>query len=881
MMTTDAVHGANEHFAMMSRPQIGIDRLPVRRQSNEPKEAMNCKSCRKRKIKCTRVRPSCEACQVFNCACIYDAIPKKRGPKTDVLEALLKRVNGLEKRLKDEKKPDNLETEEQQASGPQQAERPDGVILEAQTRIQDEPVEVSPAIEAVEQPTTQQTEQRIDREFPRITAQTPSQPFQQAQPVTDTLLDTYFTRVHGKPYYILDEQATRQKVRESRMPRFLLHAIYAISVRYSTRLYGDHVAASTYCQEYALQSRAEIDVDEPTIEHLQALLLLAMTAFKSGKGKKSYMLLTHAVGMAFGLSLHRELPSQLRIASAEREGRRKLFWTCYLMDRFMVAGSKRPSLISDESVCLRLPAWLLSESHIWHDGSFFRNGSTLPYEAGVSNAGQGSGAMLVKIARVLGVTNRYLAAGGVKGDSHFPWHAQSTLSQIRSDLDEWAAETQHAYITIEGLFARPDAPALVLSKLIYHLVYCLVYRPFLPVDLAELSGTGQHQSWQIEATNLCFGHANAIAELIEYGKSAPLVDWPSFVGYCICTAGTIHVHGAHYMTLRAGDVFAHSAEYLSREMSQLHELRHLWTGVQHQRETLQAVYASHSQLVKSLSTSPLRFSPVFQMEDFFDRYPGSYIDGSHCSFTDVDPASLNDGMLPYNGYDTSSIGTWPVNTTVDMQTLPLVPTQYMTQNQMPDIVRKPKRRRMTAATMPSPASVGMNTSPAHRRISAGTTMPDPQPHHIQPLQTQQPTSQRDSHNTDNPATANLDPSQIPGLTQHHTLTLPALSPCYTYSPHDPFPPLPNPKDLGSESYIYNNIWLGGDYEHETNIYTHGGTFLEQQQTPGGFSQGVESAHTDSMDRDPFLSLLEQLAQGEGSGGGEGLSELDFYLSGQG
>jgi len=36
-----------------------------------------------------------------------DAVPKKRGPKTDVLEALLKRVDGLEKRLKDEKKSDS------------------------------------------------------------------------------------------------------------------------------------------------------------------------------------------------------------------------------------------------------------------------------------------------------------------------------------------------------------------------------------------------------------------------------------------------------------------------------------------------------------------------------------------------------------------------------------------------------------------------------------------------------------------------------------------------------------------------------------------------------------------------------------------------------
>jgi hypothetical protein len=38
---------------------------------------------------------------------ILDAVPKKRGPKTDVLEALLKRVDGLEKRLRTEEGPDS------------------------------------------------------------------------------------------------------------------------------------------------------------------------------------------------------------------------------------------------------------------------------------------------------------------------------------------------------------------------------------------------------------------------------------------------------------------------------------------------------------------------------------------------------------------------------------------------------------------------------------------------------------------------------------------------------------------------------------------------------------------------------------------------------
>jgi hypothetical protein len=81
---------------MSARPQVGIERLPVRRMSNEPRESMNCKSCRKRKvghgleeifrvadnfskIKCNRLRPTCEACQVFQCPCIYGAQSVIRG----------------------------------------------------------------------------------------------------------------------------------------------------------------------------------------------------------------------------------------------------------------------------------------------------------------------------------------------------------------------------------------------------------------------------------------------------------------------------------------------------------------------------------------------------------------------------------------------------------------------------------------------------------------------------------------------------------------------------------------------------------------------------------------------------------------------------------
>ena len=42
---------------VLPRPQIGIERLQARRASNEPKEAMNCKSCRKRKVRIAVGKP--------------------------------------------------------------------------------------------------------------------------------------------------------------------------------------------------------------------------------------------------------------------------------------------------------------------------------------------------------------------------------------------------------------------------------------------------------------------------------------------------------------------------------------------------------------------------------------------------------------------------------------------------------------------------------------------------------------------------------------------------------------------------------------------------------------------------------------------------------
>jgi hypothetical protein len=65
-----------------------------------------------------------------------DAVPKKRGPKTDVLEALLKRVDGLEKRLHSEGKSDGTEGEMELSSGEEASTdiKPSPAVPTPQTR---------------------------------------------------------------------------------------------------------------------------------------------------------------------------------------------------------------------------------------------------------------------------------------------------------------------------------------------------------------------------------------------------------------------------------------------------------------------------------------------------------------------------------------------------------------------------------------------------------------------------------------------------------------------------------------------------------------------------------------------------------------------------
>lgn len=87
----------------------------------------------------------------------------------------------------------------------------------------------------------------------------------------------------------------------------------------------------------------------------------------------------------------------------------------------------------------------------------------------------------------------------------------------------------------------------------------------------------------------------------------------------------------------------------------------------------------------------------------------------------------------------------------------------------------------------------------------------------------------------------------------------------------------------SPPYSYSSINQPESYDPMFGIphmgFGYGNVNVHEGMTPGARSAGESTGTTaTSEEKDPFLSLLEQLAENEHSRGGP--SELDYFLSGQ-
>jgi Fungal specific transcription factor domain len=329
--------------------------------------------------------------------------------------------------------------------------------------------------------------------------------------------------------------------------------------------------------------------DEPTMEAVQTHLLLSMAHYGIGNGKDSsrslgipscimlWLTIGSAILLVFEMELHREpaLNTRSPLSLMDRELRRRCFWTCYVLDRFLVCGSNRPMLIHDHDIKLRLPSSQDSFSQGEPiEGPFF---SATAFSSSTAALGpQSAESAFIGIVAILGRATAYLQHGGVKGDTHFPWHSNSKLASLRGELAVWYSSMPN---TFQQAGIERNASMTLLTISCYHLIHCLVFRDFLPVDYqresSDTSTAAVHRTWQAETAEACISNANEIGNALQLAQTGTDAI-PPFAGFCAFIAATIHLHGWHW---NIPQISSGSKDYLTFELRFLLDMKRMWAGL--------------------------------------------------------------------------------------------------------------------------------------------------------------------------------------------------------------------------------------------------------------------------------------------------------------
>lgn len=229
---------------------------------------------------------------------------------------------------------------------------------------------------------------------------------------------SFLPRLRSATASLTESAATSAPNRMAReaMPgwEMLLLGLLALTARFHPDLVHHHCSGTAeggknrneiYASEYyaiALRSLLVGDrgvyIGQPNLSKIQALLMLGLHEWGLCKGIKAWIHVGLAIRMAQAMGLHFEddldaepcaLNSAMKVepqhlgivdggdghggpvepASSEawidEEMRRRTFWSCFIMDRYLSSGKYRPAMLAAEDVRLQLPcgerAWVFGE----------------------------------------------------------------------------------------------------------------------------------------------------------------------------------------------------------------------------------------------------------------------------------------------------------------------------------------------------------------------------------------------------------------------------------------------------------------------------------------------------------------------------------------
>ncbi|KAJ2691144.1 hypothetical protein IWW39_000204 [Coemansia spiralis] len=498
--------------------------------SSKPPSLMRaCDSCRRKKVKCNGIKPSCLHCTRMRLACHYSPLVRKKRVRRSIIDKLEERLESMEQMLQPlvERLSPN-----------------DPVIGAGGFGLGFGFAPAPPP--AIAHPLGLPQGQAL-------------QPLQSPPPVLppshviEELMEIAITRMTPTAPPVSWTQLVR-RLHSGQLPEFVVCATVALAARFSNR--PEFVCTPRYNagREYARRAAELVAglVDRPDPDVVFCLVMLSLYEWGCGRGESAWTYTGMATRLAQRCRLHlideedfNENAGEQDRSWANTEWRRRLWWHVYCGDRTSVIVASRPATMHDDDCVVDLP----THDHEWIAG-------TLPDTANESMVPD-SWWLVVELYRACSRISEFAnRRRRPQRRSDIPRRQMfdildGELEELRSKFVPYMSEfPPQAPWLMCGYAKQATASSMGVSNvcaiyfnihLMYHAAKIILYRSELPEY--------QHESVSPEliqrAKAVCTESAHQQAEVIRWAlDTVPIEDWDPRVGVWSLQGASIHVNAA-------------------------------------------------------------------------------------------------------------------------------------------------------------------------------------------------------------------------------------------------------------------------------------------------------------------------------------------------
>ncbi|PVH98362.1 hypothetical protein DM02DRAFT_729930 [Periconia macrospinosa] len=319
-----------ERLNMQCSPFIGINNSTTPYQNGHPEGVLKrrlrnagaCSACKRKKIKCTGTLPDCKACKDRAIPCTYPAAKRQRRRSESASGSNI--IVGCETTGVDESPQDV-----QGITDPQPL--PDLSPSSDEANVATGEAEKAEEIVAG---TTEPTQHSLNN-----------------------LVEVFFETVYPMPSYaFLHPQTTKRRCQSKDKHKALSLALCSAASLYIQAGKNRKAAATSSAETAAWIQTAEqniwLHLEQPSISHLQALLLVIHYYMDTGRFSRAFMLIATAARFAAVLRLNHERHHLNPIA---REVGRRILWSLKIVERYFSHGLAEFDLLPFEAIYIDFP----------------------------------------------------------------------------------------------------------------------------------------------------------------------------------------------------------------------------------------------------------------------------------------------------------------------------------------------------------------------------------------------------------------------------------------------------------------------------------------------------------------------------------------------